>query len=224
MLATLDMLQAQLAASRAETEAATAHAILMARENVKLNNLLNAKTGKKKEGGRAHFQGAARCLTAGEGLEQKRREAEEIQQQKEVAEAKRVERKANQERRRQEKVEHTKQVQERRALRELNRLVNEDARKKRQQAGGRGRGRGGGRGRGRGGAGVRPSAHQKENARTDYDDESSSDGAESSSDASSDGEFDGEAVLEVPQGVRRSSRARPDRPWATRLAAIDESP
>jgi hypothetical protein len=42
------MLEKQLAMGRAEAEAATAHAVLMARENLKASNLLNAKTGKKR--------------------------------------------------------------------------------------------------------------------------------------------------------------------------------
>ncbi|KAF8147612.1 hypothetical protein K438DRAFT_1779932 [Mycena galopus ATCC 62051] len=53
LLATLRMLEEQLATARAEAEAATAYAVLMARENLKVNNLLNAKAGKKKEGGSA---------------------------------------------------------------------------------------------------------------------------------------------------------------------------
>jgi hypothetical protein len=113
LLATLTMLEEQLATARAEAEAATAHAILMARENLKINNLLNAKTGKKKEGGCAHFLGAARHLTSGEGLEQKRKEVREKEQQKEEAEAKQLQRKADQARRRQEKEKHAKEVQER---------------------------------------------------------------------------------------------------------------
>jgi hypothetical protein len=68
------------------------------------------------------------------------------------------------------------------------------------------------------------SARQKENAHTDSDSEDSSDTAESSSKGSSSDEFDSGAEPEVPQVVRRSGRARPDRPWAARLAAIDEDP
>jgi hypothetical protein len=68
------------------------------------------------------------------------------------------------------------------------------------------------------------SARQKENAHTDSDSEDSSDTAESSSKGSFSDEFDGGAEPEVPQVVRRSGRARPDRPWAARLAAIDEDP
>ncbi|KAJ6569783.1 hypothetical protein DFH09DRAFT_1313571 [Mycena vulgaris] len=135
LLATVITLEAQLAVARAEAEAANIHAVLMARENLKINNLLNAKMGKKKEG-RTHFQGAARCLTAGEGLEQKRKEAQEKEQKEAVAEAKRQEKKANQERRRLEKEELAKQVQERRALRELNRMVNEGTQKSGRRPGG----------------------------------------------------------------------------------------
>jgi hypothetical protein len=47
---TVTTLEAQLAAARAEAKAANAHAVLMARENLKIKNLLNAKTGEKKEG------------------------------------------------------------------------------------------------------------------------------------------------------------------------------
>jgi hypothetical protein len=41
---------------------------------------------------------------------------------------------------------------------------------------------------------------------------------------SSSDEVDGGAKPEVPQVVRCSGRAHPDRPWAARLAAIDEDP
>jgi hypothetical protein len=65
------MLEEQLAMARAEAEAATAHAVLMARENLKANNLLNAKG--REEGGDAPFRGAARCLTSDEGWNRSRR-------------------------------------------------------------------------------------------------------------------------------------------------------
>ncbi|KAJ7661790.1 hypothetical protein B0H17DRAFT_1144515 [Mycena rosella] len=80
-----------------------AHAILMADENLKLNNMLCAKV-QDKQRSRGHFQGAARCYTMGEGLEMKRKEAEEAGRKKREAEEKRAQKQANQERRQKEKM------------------------------------------------------------------------------------------------------------------------
>ncbi|KAJ7131320.1 hypothetical protein C8R44DRAFT_774657 [Mycena epipterygia] len=233
------MLEAQLKAAKEDAEAANAHAVLMARENLKINNQLNAKKGKGKEN-RGHFQAGGRCMTMGEALEHKRQEAEDERKKKEEAERKRQQREEDKERRQREKDQRAKEVRERKALRELMRLTKEDAKKKRQQLGsrGRGRGRGGASGRGRGGASRGGRGGTVANGRShvvesdaesgsgsNHDSESEAElGDDDSSSDSANEEQGEERVDDAAQPLRRSSRTRPDRPWAQALADIDAIP